>query len=225
MNRYNKLVASAATASLVRSAVVQEVCEEISSTSFKDVSEQYKDAVNYLVNNNMTAGISSTEYGTDLDIKRVDVAVILAKATLTKEEIESAPSTNFIDVPARAVPYINALKAKGIVKGLTTTFFGANLMMTRGEAALMLAKAYGIRGNVASVDFVDVAPLYKEAVAAFIEYGILSGNQGNKFRTAQLINRGELAIFLYKLETLHSVETRNELFKWSTLRLQYLELQ
>lgn len=201
--RYNKFVATAATASLVASAIVPVVHAETAKTSFKDVSDRYIDAVSYLVDNNITAGISSTEYGTALNIKRVDVAVMLAKATLTKEEIESAPASGFKDVPARAVKYVNALKAKGIVNGKTTTTFGADASITRGEAALMLSKAYGIQGDVANVDFDDVAPRYKEAVAALVDYQITSGKGDNKFGTTDSIKRGELAIFLYKLENLN----------------------
>lgn len=196
---YSKFVASAATATLVASAVVPAAFAQ--DMKFTDVGDRYKEAVTFLSENNITQGISDTQFGTQQSIKRVDVAVLLAKATLTTEEIESAPASGFSDVPSRAVKYVNALKAKGIANGKTTTSFGANSPITRGEAAIMLSKAYGIEGDAANVSFSDVAPRYKDAVAALVDNNITNGKTANRFGTVDSITRGELAIFLYKLET------------------------
>lgn len=70
-----------------------------------------------------------------------------------------------------------------------------------------MSKAYGIQGDVANVDFDDVAPSYKEAVAALVDYQIAPDVGDNKFRTTDFINRGELAIFLYKLENVNVVQS------------------
>lgn len=210
IQNYKKFVTTAATASLVASAVVPAVQAETAKKSFTDVGDRYIDAVNYLVDNGLADGVSSTKFGTEQAIKRVDVAVMLAKATLTKEEIEKAPASGFTDVPARATKYVNALKAKGIVNGKTTTSFGSDASITRGEAAIMLANAYKVNGNVANVSFSDVAARYKEAVAALVDNQVTSGKGGNKFGTADSIKRGELAIFLYKLENLTVQEPKVE---------------
>ncbi|GEM_PF-2495205 len=197
---YSKFVASAATATLVASAVVPAASAQ--EMKFTDVGDRYQEAVSYLSANDITQGLSATKFGTQQSITRVDVAVLLAKATLTTEEIESAPAAGFTDVPARAVKYVNALKAKGIVNGKTTTKFGADSAITRGEAAIMLSNAYGIEGDTASVTFGDVSSRYKEAVAALVSNKITNGKAGNRFGTTDSITRGELAIFLYKLETM-----------------------
>ncbi|GKV69318.1 S-layer protein [Sporosarcina sp. NCCP-2716] len=199
-SNYSKFVASAATATLVASAVVPAASAQ--EMKFTDVGDRYQEAVSYLSANDITQGISATKFGTQQSIKRVDVAVLLAKATLTTEEIESAPAAGFSDVPARAVKYVNALKAKGIVNGKTTSTFGADSAITRGEAAIMLSKAYGIEGDTASVAFGDVSSRYKEAVAALVSNKITNGKTTSRFGTTDSITRGELAIFLYKLETL-----------------------
>ena len=143
-----------------------------------------------------------TEFGTQQNIKRVDVAAMIARAVLTDDEIENAPASGFKDVPARAVKYINGLKAKGFINGKTDTQFGADAMITRGEVAMILARTYGLEGNVENLQFTDVTGHYKPAVAALLEHGITQGKSESSFGTTDMLTRGELAIFLYKVETL-----------------------
>ncbi|WP_052245880.1 S-layer homology domain-containing protein [Sporosarcina sp. ZBG7A] len=199
-NNYSKFVATAATATLVATAVVPAASAK--EMKFTDVGDRYADAVNYLIENNITQGISDSKFGTQLNIKRVDVAVLIAKATLTEDEINNAPASTFGDVPARATKYVSALKAKGIINGKTDTSFGSDLSITRGEAAIMLSKAYEIEGDTANVKFGDVGTRYKEAVAALVDNKITTGKTDTSFGTGLSITRGELAIFLHRLETL-----------------------
>lgn len=194
---YRKFVATAATATLVATAVTPAF-----AAGFTDVGDRYKESVNYLVEHKITNGLTETKFGVDEKIKRADFAVMLAKAVLTQKEIDEAPKSKFTDVPSRAVKHIDALKAKGIVNGKTETRFGAEDEITRGEAALMFEKAYKIKGDVKNVHFTDVGDRYKEAVAALVDHKITTGKTDSKFGTQDPIKRGEFAIFLYKLETL-----------------------
>ncbi|OAH54479.1 MULTISPECIES: S-layer homology domain-containing protein [Bacillaceae] len=198
---YRKFVATAATATLVASAVTPAF-----AASFTDVGDRYKEAVDYLVANNLTQGVSETQFGVDQQIKRVDFAVMVAKAVLTQEQIDSAKDSGFTDVPDRGVKYVNALKEAGIANGKSDTRFGASDEITRGEAALMFAKAYKITGNTANIAFSDVSERYAAAVAALVDNKITSGKTPTKFGTTDPIKRGEFAIFLHKLETLNPVD-------------------
>ncbi|WP_203364577.1 5'-nucleotidase C-terminal domain-containing protein [Bacillus sp. REN10] len=189
---HRKFVASAATATLVATAVTPAF-----AASFSDVSKNYKEAVDYLVSNKITDGMMDAKFGTSLSITRVDAAVMLAKAL--KLDIKNVEDAGFKDVPARAKVYVNALKKAGIVDGKTATTFASNDRITRGEAALMLAKAYGLKGDAAKLPFKDVSPLYKDAVSALVTHGITSGKTATAFGTANEITRGEYAVFLYKL--------------------------
>lgn len=202
---YRKFVATAATATLAASALVPVVsANETAAANFTDVAGNYQVPVDYLYTNGIIQGISTTQFGTHQEIKRVDVGVMLAKALFTEEEINKAPASGFSDVPARAAKYMNVLKANGVVNGKTATSYGANDSITRGEAAIMFAKAYNITGDVNNSEFTDVAPRYANAVAALYDHDITKGKGNKKFGTADAITRGELAIFLYKLETLES---------------------
>ncbi len=207
---YHKFVATAATATLAVSAFVPVVSADVTPTAsnFTDVAEQYKVPVDYLYNKGIIQGISATQFGTQQEIKRVDVGIMIAKSLYTEDAINSAPASGFTDVPARATKYINVLKANGVVNGKTTTSYGANDSITRGEAAIMFANAYNITGDVNNSEFTDVASRYTNAVAALYDHGITKGKGNKKFGTADAITRGELAIFLYKLETLEAEDVK-----------------
>ncbi|MCM3790379.1 S-layer homology domain-containing protein [Domibacillus indicus] len=168
------------------------------ASNFSDVSSRYQEAVDYLVHQKITNGITSTQFGTQLPIKRVDTAIMLAKAL--KLETDGVPPSGFTDVPKRGEPYVAALKAKGIVNGKNKTQFASQQNVTRGEMALMLAKAYTIGSStVDNIPFTDVPERYWAAVSALLESGITSGKDVNTFGTADPITRGEFAIFLYRV--------------------------
>ncbi|MGM7634688.1 5'-nucleotidase C-terminal domain-containing protein [Bacillus sp. Hm123] len=189
---HRKFIASAATATLVATAVTPA-----SAASFSDVSKDYKEAVDYLVSNKITDGMTDTTFGTAHSIKRVDAAVMLAKAL--KLDIKNVENSGFTDVPKRAKAYVNALKKAGIVDGKTATTFASNQPITRGEAALMLAKAYELQGDNTNIPFKDVSARYKEAVGALVKHGVTSGKTPTSYGTNDNIKRGEYAIFLHKL--------------------------
>ncbi|WNS81162.1 S-layer homology domain-containing protein [Domibacillus sp. DTU_2020_1001157_1_SI_ALB_TIR_016] len=189
---YRKFVASAATATVVASAVTPA----FAALPFTDVSGRYTEAVEYLVDNQITNGISKTQFGTNLTIKRVDAAVMIAKAL--ELDTTNAPNAGFTDLPDRAVPYVNALKAAGIVNGKTATTFGSNQDITRGELAIILSRAYDLKGDVDNLKFTDVSDRYDEAVAALVDNGLTTGKTATSFGTNDPVKRGEMAIFLYR---------------------------
>ncbi|MCM3788868.1 S-layer homology domain-containing protein [Domibacillus indicus] len=197
---YRKFVATAATATLVATAVTPAFAAETgAAASFTDVPERYKEAVDYLVDNKITLGVSEDKFGTTQSIKRVDAAVMIAKAL--EIEIADRPDSGFTDVPERAVAYVDALKAEGIINGKTATTFGSEQSITRGEIALILANAYDLNGT-SDKQFSDVSSRYADAVEALVAAGITKGKTDTTFGTTDAITRGEFAIFLHRAELL-----------------------
>lgn len=190
---YHKFIASSAAVALVATAVSPAQA----ATPFTDVSDRYKEAVDYLVKEYITKGISETKFGTDLSIKRVDAAVMIAKAL--ELDTSNAPDSGFTDVPARAKAQVDALKEQGIINGKTATSFGSDQDITRGEMALILARAYQLSGDTSKLTFTDVAPRYVEAVAALVEHEVTLGKTKTSFGTIDSVTRGEFALFLYRL--------------------------
>lgn len=197
---YRKFVATAATATLVASAVTPAFAAETgAAASFSDVPDRYKEAVDYLVDNKITLGVTDTQFGTTQAIKRVDAAVMIAKAL--EIEVADRPDSGFTDVPDRAKAYVDALKAEGIINGKTATTFGSSQDITRGEIALILANAYDLNGT-SDKEFSDVSSRYEAAVEALVAAGITQGKTATTFGTSDAITRGEFAIFLYKAENI-----------------------
>jgi hypothetical protein len=74
---------------------------------------------------------------------------------------------------------------------------------------MILAEAYDITGNTANNKFTDVNSRYLAAVSALKDNGITSGKTETRFGTNDAITRGELAIWVYKLETLNESTVSN----------------
>lgn len=199
---YRKFVATAATATLVASAVTPAFAAETgAAASFSDVPERYEAAVSYLVDNKITLGLTPETFGTQQSIKRVDAAVMIAKAL--EINIDDAPDSGFTDVPDRAKAYVDALKAEGLINGLSATDFGSEQEITRGQMALIIAAAYELTGDKSNLPFTDVSDRYDEAVAALVDNNITQGTSATSFGTGDAIKRGDFAIFLYRAETLN----------------------
>lgn len=186
---YRKFVATAATATLVATAV-----SPAAAAGFSDVSDKYKEAVDFVVSKGVNGTTSST-FGTSETISRVDAAVMLAK--VLGLDTENAPAAGFTDVPARAQGAVNALKAEGITNGKTTTTFGATDKITRGELAVWIQKGFDLEGT-ADVNFTDVSDKYAAAVSALVANEITSGTSATTFGTTANAKRGDFALFLHR---------------------------
>ncbi|MFL0364570.1 S-layer homology domain-containing protein [Pseudobacillus sp. 179-B 2D1 NHS] len=173
-----------------------------SAATFTDVSDRYIEAVTYLHNNHIVSGLSETKFGVQEPIKRVDSAIMIAKIRNLIPE-QAAKTSKFTDVPTRGIPAVEVLRSLGIINGKTTSLFGANDTLTRGEAALILVNAYDLSPvNESTTKFSDVSPRYLSAVNTLVANGISNGKTKTKFGTADQLTRGELAIMLYNLEKL-----------------------
>jgi trimeric autotransporter adhesin len=190
---YKKFVATAATATLVASAVAPAAL----AADFTDVTGNYKDAVDFVVSKGVN-GTSATTFGTSEAIKRVDAAVMLA--SVLGLDIEKAPASGLTDVPERAVKHVNALKAAGITSGKTATTFDSNANITRGELAIWITNGFKLKSTSTSVAFADVTDRYKAAVTALVDNKVTSGVSDTAFGTNQNAKRGDFAIFLHRAD-------------------------
>lgn len=196
---YKKFVATAATATLVATAVVPAAfADEVKTAAFTDVAPQYQAAVDFVVEQAIAKGISETQFGISKEIIRGDAAIMIANAA--KLNNPDAPSSGFTDVPTRGALAINSLKAAGVTSGKSATSFDFNGDITRGEAAVFLANAFELEGNTANVKFTDVNSRYMAAVAALVDNGVTNGKSTTQFGTDDNITRGDFARWIHALE-------------------------
>lgn len=206
-----KFIASAIAVTMVASAVSTVSAD---AAKFEDVSDRYVKAVNFLVENGITNGISETHYGTAGNIKRQDAAVMIARA-IGFNSSQDFKDSGFTDVPASAKWAVDALVQAGIVHGKTEKRFGATDLLTRNELSKLLASAakYDIDDKVTKTQFTDVNAKFAKYVDALLKNGITVGKTETQFGAEQNLTRGEMALFIFRAKD----DLKNELFSMSLM--------
>lgn len=171
------------------------------SATYTDVSDRYLDAVNHIVNANYANGESATQFGTSSPIKRIDAAVMVARAMGFNKNTQS-PSAGFTDVPKDRIWAVDALAENGVINGKKPGTYGSEQFMTRAEMAKVLAFAYGLKASNTSIPFTDVSKTFLPYVAALVENEIAFGKTDTSFGATQNVTRGEFAIFIYRADNL-----------------------
>ncbi len=177
----------------------------MASAAFTDVGENYRVEVDYIVSMNYAQGISATKFGTQASIKRIDAAVMVARAIGFNENTKS-PSAGFTDVPKNRVWAVNALASRGIISGKKAGTYGSEDSMTRSEMAKVIASAYGLTASIEKIPFTDVSPRFVPSVAALVENGITFGKTNSSFGGSDKIKRGEFALFIFRADSLSKIE-------------------
>lgn len=189
-------------ASLVAGAIFTSPVSPASASFIDTKGTIYEEAVDFLMDNYISDGYSEV-FGVEMPIKRVDAAVLMAK--YLELDVQNAPKTNFKDVPSRAVQYVAALKYAGIVNGKSDVYFGAGDNITRGEAAIIFYRAFGMEllegtsVNSTSTKFTDVTGRYVEPVNFLVERGVIQGKANNRFGTTGPLTRGQFALMVYRM--------------------------
>jgi hypothetical protein len=192
---YRKFVATAATATLVATAVTPAFAAE--NLPFIDVNKNYAEAVGALYSKNIVKGVSKTEFGTYQSLKRGDAAVIIAKAL--ELDTKNAPDAGFKDVNSKIKGAVNALVAKGIISGVSKDKFDPESSLTRGQMAKILVNSYPVLKDASKeTPFKDLTADFKPYIEALYGAGITGGTSDTTYGTTQKITRGDFAKLLYK---------------------------
>ncbi|MFD2328956.1 S-layer homology domain-containing protein [Cohnella sp. GCM10020058] len=116
----------------------------------------------------------------------------------------SYAKTLFTDLQqyAWAIPAVEALAARGAVRGDGNGTFRPNGIVTRAEFVTMLANTFGLDSETGSdaAAFTDVAAgqWYSNAVASAAKLGIVTGRADGSFGLDAPITRQEMAAMLYR---------------------------
>ncbi|WP_051010693.1 bifunctional 2',3'-cyclic-nucleotide 2'-phosphodiesterase/3'-nucleotidase, partial [Paenibacillus riograndensis] len=110
---------------------------------------------------------------------------------------------------------INALAAKGIIKGIDGKNFAPNKTVTRAEFVTMLVRALDLAPSGASTKFSDVKQgvWYTDAIAAAVNAGIVKGSGNGKFEPGREVTREEMALMIAAAlkDQLQSIDTASAL--------------
>ena len=110
----------------------------------------------------------------------------------------------FFDVPDGAyfTTAVDWLASSGITTGTGPGTFSPNDNVTRGQMATFLHRYSGEPGGSAAAGFSDVPAgrYYSAAVDWLAAQGITTGVGGNRFAPEDVVTRGQMATFLFRLE-------------------------
>ena len=191
------LATSIIAAAVVTGAAVPSA--SAATSTFKDVSTNYQNAVDFLYTHAITRGYTEDTFGTTDSVKRADAAVLIATA-LGYDSSQPVKDAGFKDVPLRAKWAVNALVEAGIIDGLNAEEFGSDELLTRNQMAKVLANAanLSIDNNVKKTNFKDVNSNFSKYVDALVKAGVTKGKSDTNFGAYDHVTRGEIALFLHR---------------------------
>ena len=169
---------------------------------FTDVAADayYYEAVLWAYYSHITAGITETTFGPDVNCTRAQVVTFLWRAAgEPKAEISEC---DFTDVDKDGYYYNAMLWAleEGITTGMSETEFAPNATVTRGQVVTFLYRAAGepvVNGEMSFTD-VEAADYYYNAVLWAVEKGVTTGVTTTEFAPKDECTRGQIVTFLYR---------------------------
>ncbi|MEM9465334.1 MAG: S-layer homology domain-containing protein [Actinomycetota bacterium] len=166
---------------------------------FGDVSDDvfYTEAVQWMVDEGITAGTAPGCFSPDAPATRAEVAVFLHR--LRGEP--GGGSEPFTDVAPGSF-YAGAVAwmySTGVTTGTSPTEFSPSRLVTRGEVATFLHRVAGLPDG-GGEPFTDVEPtdFFGAAVAWMAGTGITTGTSPTSFSPDRPVTRAEVATFLYR---------------------------
>ncbi|MEZ5381606.1 MAG: S-layer homology domain-containing protein [Microthrixaceae bacterium] len=174
-------------------------CSVTIANPFSDVSSGafYKNAVLWLVQQNITSGTSPTTYSPNQGVTRAQMAAFLWRAA---GEPTPVFGHAFGDVPP-GVYYEDAvswLAQQGITSGTSPGVYSPNSKVSRAQMATFLWRMVGGPYPGVDHDFYDVysSDYYHQPVAWLVREGITTGTAPNIYSPNQVVTRAQMAVFL-----------------------------
>ncbi|WP_231584180.1 N-acetylmuramoyl-L-alanine amidase [Domibacillus indicus] len=152
----------------------------VQAAGFVDVPSRALNEVNYLVQGGVVQGSSPTTFNPYQTITRAEAATFVGRA-IQLDGTKRQTRFNDVNPGSFAAGYIESIAAKGIMSGDSSGKFSPEKLVTRGEMAIIIAKAFGYTGN---------------AETALMNLGIASGMSNGSFGSSQTITRADFAVFL-----------------------------
>ena len=177
------------------------------SAKFTDIGTHWgKEAIDYVVGRGLLSGTSKTTFAPDTAITRGMLVTALGR--LAGVDVKAYTTNSFTDVKADSAfrPYIEWAYKNGVVQGIGNKQFAPDRAITREEIAVIFAnyaKATGYKLPVTReattyADASSIGSIYKTAVTAMQQAGIMMGGTDNKFNPKTSATRAEVSSILHR---------------------------
>lgn len=200
MKKINKLL----TLITVASMALTMVAGAVKVTDFTDVksTDWHYSAVQYVVDNNLFNGATSTTFEPNASMTRGMVVTVLGR--LNDVDVSKYTGTAFKDVAENAyyAPYTKWAKEIGITSGTTVTTFAPSTNITREQMATFLYNYAKVNDcdmnkNLNKLsefsDAGNVSAFAKEAMAWAVTHDIMKGDTTGKLNPKGNATRAEVA--------------------------------
>ncbi|WP_198142871.1 S-layer homology domain-containing protein [Syntrophomonas zehnderi] len=174
---------------------------------FTDIGNHWgKEAIDYVVGRGLLSGTSETTFAPNTAMTRGMLVTALGR--LAGVDVKAYSINSFTDVKADSAfcPYIEWAYSKGIVQGTGNGKFEPDRAITREEIAMIFAnyaKSTGYklpvtREATAYADASSIRSVYKTAVTAMQQAGIMMGGTDNRFNPKSNATRAEVSSMLHR---------------------------
>jgi hypothetical protein len=183
--------------------------ETVITEKFSDLDEAAwaKEYINSLAEKGIVSGYGNGTFRPNDYVTREEFAKMLS------ETFEILPQANtdspFEDIPKDhwAKGYVASLVDSGIVKGITDSLFGAGEFITRQDTSVMVNRAMEIlrktldeeNEEVVFADSSSISDYAIQSVQQMQKYGIINGDENDRFNPLKFATRAECAKILYMI--------------------------
>lgn len=177
------------------------------STRFTDVANHWaKDSIDYVVGRGLFKGTSETTFAPNAPMTRGMLVTVLGRLAGIDETAYTASSFTDVKTDSLFRPSIEWAYTKGIAKGIGNRQFAPDRPVTRQEIAVILVNYAKVTGYTLPIiqtassyeDDSSIGSLYKTAVTAMQDAGIMTGSPDNKFSPKTNATRAEVSSVLYR---------------------------
>ncbi len=166
--------------------------------TFADDDESvFEGDIEWLFTSGITQGCSDTLFCPDDPVTRGQMAAFIGRA----QNLPADDGDYFTDDDSSVFEGdIDALAASGVTQGCTPTRFCPDDVVTRGQMAAFLTRAYNL--PAADSDFFtdDDGTVFESDINRLAASGITAGCSGSSFCADEPITRGQMAAFLRRAE-------------------------
>lgn len=167
------------------------------AATLTDIPKQYEKEINYLVNKKIINGYGDGTFRPDRKVTREEAATMIGIA-LQLDGTKRATKFKDVKKSSYASGYIASAVEKGIISGHSDGTFKPKDNITRGQVAILLERAFQIKGENKST-FRDVPTSNKNlyaAVDALVSNGLTAGYPDGTYRPNTQISRAEFAVII-----------------------------
>jgi competence protein ComEC len=174
------------------------VPQTLAKSNFSDVPSTYSfhEEIMYLSGYGIINGYNDNTFKPNQEVSRAAAAAMIGRAIGLDGEKRA---TKFKDVGASsfASGYIDSAVEEGIIKGFTDGTFRPNEIVTRGQMAIFLARAFELKQQ-GDNNFKDVTPQMAaySSILQILREGITGGYNDGTFRPNLDVTRAQFSAFL-----------------------------